>query len=250
MRLPGKRALITGGGRGIGKAIARKFLQEGARVMIADNVPDRLMATQTELAQFGEVYGQVADVADAQSVKALVEASVKRLGGLDVAVNNAGIAFFADFLETTEEQWDKTMAVDLKGVFLVAQAAAKVMVAQGTGGVILNMASTNGILGEAQLAAYNAAKAGVILLSKTIAIELARYQIRCNAVCPGFIRTELVEDSGGDQTFIEEYIKKIPLGRYGLPEDVANVYAFLASDEASFMTGEAVVVDGGQIAQE
>ncbi len=249
MRLAGKRALVTGAGRGIGKAIARKFLAEGARVMMADVVADRLAQAAQELAPLGEVATQVCDVADRRQVQALVEATVGRFGGLDVAVNNAGIAYIEDFLDIPEEHWDRTMAVNLKGVFLVAQAAARVMVAQRSG-VILNMASTNGILGEAQLAHYNAAKAGVILLTKTIAIELAPYGIRCNAVCPGFIRTDLVLESGGSEEFVREYIRKIPLGRYGTPEDVANVFAFLASDEAGFVTGESVVVDGGQIAQE
>jgi 3-oxoacyl-[acyl-carrier protein] reductase len=171
------------------------------------------------------------------------------LGRIDVLVNNAGIARFGRFLEITDKDWNDTLAVNLTGVFLCSQAAAKEMKVQGSGAIV-NMASTNGILGEPGLAPYNASKAGVVLLSKTMAIELAPYNIRVNSVCPGFILTDLVQEGGMSEEEIRDYTSKIPLNRYGRVEEVANAFAFLASDEASFITGAELVVDGGQISQE
>src|SRR5690606_33835414 len=142
------------------------------------------------------------DVTKKSDCEAAVEACVDRFGGVDVLINNAGVAHFQPFLETTEEAWDHTMDVDLKGVFLMGQAAARRMVQQGTGGAIVNMASTNGLAGERELSAYNAAKAGVLLLTKTMAIELAEHNIRVNAVCPGFILTDLAVESGATREFV------------------------------------------------
>jgi 3-oxoacyl-[acyl-carrier protein] reductase len=249
-RLERKSAIITGAGRGIGKAIARKFLEEGARILICDIVPERLEAAAGELRAYGDVQTMDGDVSAASFCDALVARVQERFGALDVLINNAGIALFQPFLDHSEEAWDRTLAVNLKSVFLLGQRAARAMVAQGRGGAIVNMASTNGHVGEKELAAYNASKAGVVLLTKTMAIELAAHNIRANCVAPGFIRTELVEDAGVDETFVRDYLQKIPLGRYGKPEEVANLFAFLASDEASFITGESVVIDGGQLSEE
>jgi len=250
-RLENKKSIITGSGRGIGKAIARKFLQEGARVFLVDIHRERLLQTRDELASLGgEVQAQVADVSQKSQVQDLVETVLKTWGEVDVLVNNAGIAIVENFLDLKEENWDRTLEVNLKSMFLVSQLVAKEMIQRGRGGAIVNMASTNGLVGEAGLAHYNASKAGVVLLTKTLAIELAPYNIRVNCVCPGFIKTELAGEAGFDDAFIAEYVKKIPLNRHGKPEEVANVFAFLASDEASFMTGASVVVDGGQIIQE
>lgn len=250
LRLEGKSAIITGAGRGIGKAIAQKFLREGARLLVCDIVPERIAASAEDLGQYGEVHQMAGDVTDPAFCDALIKRAQDVFGGLNILVNNAGIAILVPFLEHSEEAWNRTLAVNLTSMFLLGQRAARVMVAQGKGGAIVNMASTNGHVGEKGLAAYNASKAGVVLLTKTMAIELAPHKIRVNCVSPGFIITDLTQQSGFDQPFIDAYLEKIPLGRHGRPEDVANVFAFLASDEAGFVTGDSVVVDGGQLSEE
>ena len=249
MRLEGKSAIVTGAGRGIGKAIAAKFLQEGAAVFICDVNRDRLEEAQGELAAFGTVHGLAADVTVREEVEDLVRRARSALGGIDVLANNAGISHFEPFLEITDRNWNNTLAVNLTGVFLCSQVVAREMIEQGSGAIV-NMASTNGILGEPGLAHYNASKAGVVLLSKTMAIELAPHNVRVNSVCPGFILTDLAQEGGMSEDVIREYTAKIPLNRYGRVEEVANAFAFLASDEASFITGAELVVDGGQICQE
>ena len=249
MRLEGKSAIVTGAGRGIGKAIAAKFLQEGAAVFICDVNHDRLEEAQGELAAFGTVHGLAANVTVREEVEDLVRRARSALGGIDVLANNAGISHFEPFLEITDRNWNNTLAVNLTGVFLCSQVVAREMIEQGSGAIV-NMASTNGILGEPGLAHYNASKAGVVLLSKTMAIELAPHNVRVNSVCPGFILTDLAQEGGMSEDVIREYTAKIPLNRYGRVEEVANAFAFLASDEASFITGAELVVDGGQICQE
>ena len=248
MRLSGKSALVTGGGRGIGKAIARKFLKEGARVFLCDLVGQRVEEAREDLAEFGEVRARTADVQRRNEVEALVQAMLDDFGQIDILANNAGIARSEPFLEIDDRSWDDVLAVNLTGVFLCSQVVARTMVLQGAG-AIMNMSSTNGILGEAAFAPYNATKAGVILLTKTMAIELAPYGIRVNSVCPGFIPTDLSREAGISEREIQDYARKIPIGRVGRPEEVANAFAFLASDEASFVTGTELVVDGGQICQ-
>jgi 3-oxoacyl-[acyl-carrier protein] reductase len=249
MLLQGKIALVTGAGRGIGKAIAKRFLLEGASVCICDAVPERLEEAHGELSELGSVLARKADVSRREDVERLIGTVVDRHKRIDILANNAGIARAEPFLDIREESWNRTVAVNLTGVFLCSQAAAREMRAQGSGSII-NMASTNGILGEAELAHYNATKAAVILLTKTMAIELAPYSIRVNSVCPGFILTDLAREAGVTEEVIRSYTQKIPLGRYGMPEEVANAFLFLASEEASFITGAELVVDGGQICQE
>lgn len=250
LRLEGKNAIVTGAGRGIGRAIARKFLQEGARVIACDLIQDRVDSALAELGSLGAIHGIAGDVTDAAFCQQVVALAQDKFGPLHVLANNAGIAKWEVFLDHSETNWDRTLAVNLKAVFILSQHAARAMAAHGEGGAIVNMASTNAHCGERGYAAYNASKAGVLLLTKTMAIELAEHKIRVNCVAPGFIMTELVGEVGVSEQEIRDYLQKIPLRRYGQPDEVANVFAFLACDEASFITGESIVIDGGQLAEE
>jgi 3-oxoacyl-[acyl-carrier protein] reductase len=188
----------------------------------------------------------VGDSSQVEATFATIDAHWSRI---DVAVANAGIGIPDPFLDIELPDWHRVLDVNLTGVFLVCQAAARRMVRQGHG-TLVTMSSTNGLMGERDLAAYNASKAGVLLLTKTMAIELASHGIRANALCPGFIDTGLAERSGLDPGFIRDYVHKIPLGRLGRAEEVAQAALFLASDAASFITGIGLVIDGGQLAEE
>jgi 3-oxoacyl-[acyl-carrier protein] reductase len=254
MRLEGKSAIVTGAGRGIGKAIAKRFLEEGARVMICDLELARLQAAREELVAIGAVQSEVVNVTSREEVERLVDWAKEEFGRIDILANNAGISRFEPFLEITDENWNDTLAINLTGVFLCSQVVAREMKNQGLGAIV-NMGSTNGILGEEGLAHYNASKAGVILLTKTMAIELAPHNVRVNSVCPGFILTELQLESGMSEETIQDYTSLIytsliPLNRYRRVEEVAGAFAFLASDEASFMTSTELVVNGGQTCRE
>jgi NAD(P)-dependent dehydrogenase (short-subunit alcohol dehydrogenase family) len=243
--LIGKGVLITGGTSGIGLATARRFLDEGSRVFVAGIGEDELAGA---LADLGTVDGMAADVSGEREADAIVGAAVGALGRIDVLINNAGIATKAAFLDTSTDEWDRTLAVNLRGMFLIARAVAGLMVADRRGGAIVNMASTNALGGEENFAAYNASKGGVLQLTRTMAVELGGRGVRVNCVCPGFIDTPLNRALADEQEFVEYERTRIPLGRRGLAEEVAAAYAFLASDEASFVHGSALVVDGGQTA--
>jgi len=239
---------VSGGSRGIGRAAARRFLEEECRVFLCGADAQGVEDTLRELGPLGFVRGLACDVSREEDVARMVEAAERDLGGIDVLVNNAGIAWQEPFLDITAEHWDKILATNLRGMFLVGQAAARRMVGRGRGGAIVNMSSTNGLAGEADYAHYNASKGGVLLLTKTMALELGKHGIRVNALCPGKIRTPLsdaIEDPAAVARFERDFI---PLGRSGTAEEVAAAYAFLASDDASFIHGEALVVDGGQLA--
>jgi 3-oxoacyl-[acyl-carrier protein] reductase len=247
-----KRVLVTGGSSGIGKATAQRFLEEGARVFLCGLDTEEVDAAVAELGEFGTASGIPADISREEDVTGLVGSACEALGGIDVLINNAGIAWREPFLRITPAHWDRVITVNLRGMFLVAQAVARVLVDQGGGGVIVNMSSTNGLGGEADYAHYNASKGGALLLTRTMAVELGQYGIRVNALCPGYIETPLnasiSADLGGDE-FAGRYADgNIPLGRPGQPSEVAAVYAFLASDDASFITGAEIVIDGGQLA--
>jgi NAD(P)-dependent dehydrogenase (short-subunit alcohol dehydrogenase family) len=241
--LANKRVVITGGASGIGAATAARFLDEGSRVVLIDRDEAGCRRMQHQLpALAGTV---VADVSDARAVQAAFDRLDSLLGGLDVLINNAGISIRHRFLDITEEEWREVMAVNLSGVFRVAQQAARRMIAAGSG-VILNMGSTNGVMGYPFYADYNASKAGVIELTRSMALELAP-TVRVNVVCPGYIMTPMQEAEYTPE-MIRAVNAKIPLGRHGRPEEVAALFAFLASDEATYLTGQVYVIDGGEIA--
>jgi NAD(P)-dependent dehydrogenase (short-subunit alcohol dehydrogenase family) len=238
--------LISGGTSGIGLATARRFLEEGSRVFVGGLDAGEVDAAVGGLEGLGAIGGLAGDVAHEDDVAALVAAAETALGRIDVLINNAGIATKEPFVEMEAAAWDRTIAVNLRGMFLVARDAARRMLEGG--GVIVNMASTNALGGEEDFAHYNASKGGVLQLTRTMAVELGPRGIRVNCVCPGFIDTPLNERlaSRGE---MDEYARaRIPLRRYGRADEVAAAYAFLASDDASFVHGEALVVDGGQLA--
>jgi len=238
-----RRVLVTGGASGIGQATAARFVAEGARVFVLDRDPDRLAAVGKEVP--GLAGTLEADVTDRGSVEAAFTSLDEQAGGIDVLVANAGISIRHRFLDITPEDWRRVMAVNLDGVFHCAQLAARRMVA-GDGGVILMTASTNGVVGHPFYADYNASKAGVILLTRSMALELAP-RVRVNAVCPGYVMTPM-QQAEYTPGMLAATDAKIPVGRHARPEEVAGLFAFLASDEGAYLTGTAIPIDGGELA--
>lgn len=239
--LTAKIAIVTGAGRGIGEGIARKLAQQEATVICADvNESD---AVQVAKSLGHGAVGQKLDVSSSSDCDALVSRVQEQFGRLDVLVNNAGINRDAMLHKMTDEQWQQVLAVDLTGVFFMTRAASRVMRAAGSGRIV-NIASASwmGNIGQAN---YSAAKAGVVGLSRTAAKELARTQVTVNAICPGFIDTQMTR--GIPENIREQQVAKIPLGRMGQPADVAALVAFLASDEAGYITGEVINVGGGYV---
>jgi NAD(P)-dependent dehydrogenase (short-subunit alcohol dehydrogenase family) len=237
-----KRVLVTGGAGGIGTATVARFLEEGASVVVLDHdqpALDRMGASYPELAATIR-----ADVSDARDVARAFDQVDSMVGGLDVLINNAGISVRHRFLDISPQEWQAVMDVNLNGVFYVAQQAAQRLMDSG-GGVILNMGSTNGLRGYPYYADYNTSKAGVIELTRSMALELAP-EIRVNAVCPGWILTPM-QKAEYTPAMRQAFAAKIPLRRLGRPEDVAALFAFLASDDAAFITGQHFVIDGGEI---
>jgi 3-oxoacyl-[acyl-carrier protein] reductase len=243
MRLKGKVAVITGGAQGIGYATARKFLDEGAAVALIDLKRAAVEQAVTALRSNGEILdGFAADVTKRAQIDAVVEQVKAKHGAVDVLVNNAGITLDARLQKMTDDQFDQVVAVNLKGVFNCTQAVVDTMVAQGSG-VILNASSVVGIYGNFGQTNYAATKFGVIGFVKTWARELGPKGIRCNAVCPGFIATPILHSI--PEKVLTQMTERVPLKRLGQPEEVANVYAFLASDEASYINGAVIEVAGG-----
>lgn len=246
MRLQGKVAIVTGAARGIGRAIAARFGQEGARVAVVDlrEIEGRETAAMIEQGG-GEAIFFCADVANSDQVQRMVGAVLDRWGSVDIVVNDAGICPFEEFLEMPEALWDQVLDVNLKGYFLVSQAAARVMVEQGVQGRIIAVSSISAEFGGSQQAHYCASKAGINLLVKSMAISLGPHGITCNAVLPGTVETEINREALSDPTVRAYWSKRAPLGRLGQPEDIAGPVLFFASDDSAWCTGALLVVDGG-----
>jgi meso-butanediol dehydrogenase/(S,S)-butanediol dehydrogenase/diacetyl reductase len=240
--LAGKRVLITGGASGIGAATAARFLEEGSVVCILDR--DATARQKIQSALPGLAAAIAGDVSNLNEVQAAFTEAIRLMGGLDVLVNNAGVSIRHNFLDITPEEWHKVIAVNLTGVFYVAQTAARHMMERG-GGVILQTASTNGLVGQPYYADYNATKAGVIELTKSMALELAP-TIRVCAVAPGYVMTPMQRAEYTDEMFAA-LNAKLPLRRHARPEEIAALFAFLASEDAQYITGHVYTIDGAEI---
>jgi meso-butanediol dehydrogenase / (S,S)-butanediol dehydrogenase / diacetyl reductase len=238
-----KRVLITGGASGIGAAVAARFLEEGSKVVVLDRDAKGRAQIQSQLPALTGTMD--ADVSDLKQVEAAFAEAVRLMGGVDVLVNNAGISIRHNFLDITPEEWAKTIAVNLTGVFYVAQTAARHMWERGSG-VILQTASTNGVMGYPFYADYNATKAGVIELTKSMALELAP-KVRVCAVAPGYVLTPMQRGEYTDE-MLEAVNGKIPMRRHAQPEEIAALFVFLASDDAGYMTGHVYTIDGAETA--
>lgn len=242
-------AIVTGSGRGLGKAIARSLAERGANIVVAEIEPQLAQLAASEIEEMGTTaLVCLADVSRREAVDGLVAATLERFGRLDILVNNAGVIAPAPALEMSEEQWDHVLAVDLKSVLLCSQAAGRHMVAQRSG-CIINIASIAAERGMPERANYCAAKAGVVALTRVLALEWAPFGVRVNAVGPGYVNTELqqwaIQQGIAD---LESRTRTTPLGRLAEPDEIAQVVAFLASEQASYITGQTIYVDGGWLA--
>ena len=247
MRLDGKTAFVTGGAQGIGKCVATALAEAGANIAIVDINIDGARTAAEEIATLGvKTLAIQADVTNPADVDAMAQRIKQEFGRLDIAMCNAGIAFNAPAEEMSLEDWSRVININLTGVFLTAQAAGRLMIAQGTGGSIINTASMSAhIVNQPQpQCAYNASKAGVIMLTKSLAIEWARYNIRVNSISPGYIGTELIMNAPHLKALIEDWKKDSPYGRLGRPEELQSIVVYLAGDTSSFTSGSDFIVDG------
>jgi len=241
--LKNKRVLITGGASGIGAATVARFLEEGSRVCVLDRDAEACARIKRDLSSLAGAI--IADVTELRQVEAAFAEAIRLMSGVDVLINNAGISIRHKFLDITSQEWDRVMAVNLTGVFFVAQTAARHMWERGSG-VILQTASTNGVMGYPYYADYNATKAGVIELTRSMALELAP-KVRVCAVAPGYVLTPMQRAEYTD-AMLAEVNRKIPMGRHAAPEEIAGLFAYLASDDAAFATGQVFTLDGGETA--
>jgi 2-keto-3-deoxy-L-fuconate dehydrogenase len=255
--LADKRALITGAGSGIGEAVARVFAAQGAEVLVADvqaEAAERVAATISE--QGGVASALVLDVSDEAPVRSVFEGLASRGEHLNIVVNNAGVSHVGSILETSLDEWEHVMSVNARGVFLCAREAVRLMLLQKPmGGVIINMASVAAMIGLERRLPYSASKGAVLAMTRSIAMDFVDQGIRCNAICPGTVHTPFVEgylkrSYPGQEDFVRQTLHaRQPLGRMGLPEEIAAAALYLASDEAAFVTGSALVIDGGWTAK-
>ena len=245
-RFDNRHVMITGGARGIGFEIAASFANEGAVLSLLDFNNETLSTAVEELKKITTVHGFEADVSNKKAVE-LAVAAAEKIQGIDILINNAGIAAETPFLDIEEGEWKRIMDINLTGMFYVAQAVCRQMVKRQKG-VVVNMSSKNGLDAEFGYAHYNASKGGVVMLTKTMAVELAHLGIRVNAVCPGYIQTPMsmeIDSPEFTANFTDRYI---PMNRPGNTKEIASVFLFLASEESSFITGQVIVADGGQLA--
>jgi len=251
MGLKGKVAIVTGARRGMGRSHALKLAEAGAKVVVSDISQEDCQKVVDEIKKNqGEAMAVKCDVSKKEEVEKMVKKAVEKFGRVDILVNNAGICQFKPFLELTEEEWDRTLNINLKGYFLCAQAVVKEMAKQKTG-VIINIASVamgqQGV-GLSNIAHYCASKGGIVGMTEALAVELAPYNIRVNAISPGMIETPMIDTVKSDPKTLEAMLTRVPLRRVGKPDEVSNLVLFLASNKSSYMTGSTVVIDGGWLA--
>jgi NAD(P)-dependent dehydrogenase (short-subunit alcohol dehydrogenase family) len=250
MKLQNKVALITGGARGIGFAIARRYVAEGAKVVLADIDGESGRAARDAVAENACRFVET-DVGNRESATQAVSETCRAFGRLDILVNNAGIVHAADFLDITEADFDRVLRVNLKGFFLVGQAAARQMVAQTKSGeppgTIINMSSINAVVAISNQVPYCVSKGGIDQLTKVMSLSLAPHGIRVNAIGPGSIMTDILKSVANDREAKRKLLSRTPLGRIGDPEEIASVAVFLASEDASYVTGQTIYADGGRL---
>jgi 2-keto-3-deoxy-L-fuconate dehydrogenase len=256
-RLDGKRAIVTGGGSGIGEAIAHLFAEQGAHVLVTDVQRDAAERVVTSIIEHGGAAAWLAlDVADEAQVCAVFDDVANQYGRLDILVNNAGVSHVGNILETSLEEWETTLRVNATGVFLCAREGIRHMLRQEPrGGVIINLSSVAAMIGLERRLPYSSSKGAVLAMTRSIAIDFIGDGIRCNAICPGTVHTPFVEGylkrnfAGKEEAVRQTLHARQPLGRMGLPKEIASAALYLASDEAAFVTGSALVIDGGWTAK-